>query len=114
MKHDSAAAEAAPVRRSANRQVRGESASPRLTVHPVAPAPASAVQAVASDSGAISGASEHVGTAQATPVSDAARYAQRQMQSRELERYRGGDIIVIGASTLVIVLLVVLLLVILL
>jgi hypothetical protein len=45
----------------------------------------------------------------ATP--DSQRYAQRQSKSRNLERYRGGDVIVIGASTLVIVLLIVLIIV---
>jgi hypothetical protein len=48
------------------------------------------------------------------PKSDAAdldRYAQRDRQSSELQKYRGGDAVVITASTLVIILLVVLLLV---
>ena len=43
---------------------------------------------------------------------DAARYSQRQ--NRQLERYRGGDVIVIGVTTLLVILLVVLLLVLLL
>ena len=38
---------------------------------------------------------------------DADRYAQRQ--SQKLEGYRGGDVIVIGAGTLVIILIIVLL-----
>lgn len=42
------------------------------------------------------------------------RYEQRQSQSQDQQKFRGGDAIVIGASTLVVVLLVVLLLVLLL
>jgi len=48
------------------------------------------------------------------PQSNAAdldRYAQRDRQSSELQKYRGGDAIVITATTLVIILLVVLILV---
>lgn len=45
------------------------------------------------------------------PNSDLERYGQRERQSRELQSYRGGDAVVISASTLVIVLLVVLLVV---
>ncbi len=43
------------------------------------------------------------------PRSDAARYAQRE--DKKLERYRGGDVVVIGVSTLVVILLIVLLVV---
>jgi cobalamin biosynthesis Mg chelatase CobN len=42
------------------------------------------------------------------------RYGEREAQSRKLENYRGGDVLVIGVSTLVVVLLVVLLIVLLL
>jgi cobalamin biosynthesis Mg chelatase CobN len=47
-------------------------------------------------------------------ASDVSRYEARQSQSRAQQEFRGGDAIVIGASTLVVVLLVVLLLVLLL
>jgi hypothetical protein len=48
--------------------------------------------------------------AQSNPA-DLDRYAQRDRQSSELQKYRGGDALVITASTLVIILLVVLILV---
>jgi hypothetical protein len=48
--------------------------------------------------------------AQSNPA-DLDRYAQRDRQSGELQKYRGGDALVITASTLVIILLVVLILV---
>jgi hypothetical protein len=44
-------------------------------------------------------------------AADLDRYAQRDRQSSELQKYRGGDAVVITASTLIIILLVVLLLV---
>jgi hypothetical protein len=42
---------------------------------------------------------------------DLDRYAQRDRQSSELQKYRGGDAIVITATTLIIILLVVVLLI---
>jgi len=44
-------------------------------------------------------------------ISDSQRYAQRESQARNQERFRGGDLVIIGVSTLLVVLLVVLLIV---
>lgn len=72
---------------------------------PVAPAPASTERT-------------ELAMAETTPVAADAtmlnRYAERQSQSQDQQKFAGGDAIVIGAGTLVVVLLVVLLLVLLL
>jgi hypothetical protein len=73
--------------------------TPSTTTEPVA----------ASGTGVV--ALQHPATLQSSLDTDSQRYAQRQNASRNLERYRGGDVVVIGATTLVLVLLIVLLIV---
>jgi hypothetical protein len=107
-----AAREAVALQSSSPRPARAEKAGPSLrafrSVAPVqAPVPVDTIDANAV---AVQRATER----QPSVVSDSERYAQRQNKSRNLERYRGGDVVVIGASTLVIVLLIVLLIILLL
>jgi hypothetical protein len=78
------------------------------------PAPKAAEAPVAGQQYSSGDDLETLMTAAEAPQSNAAdldRYAQRDRQSNELQKYRGGDAIVITATTLIIILLVVVLLI---
>jgi hypothetical protein len=79
----------------------------RVAAQPVLPAVETAPAAEPSSPAQVS---EPIQLAQ-NEVSPEQRYAQRQSESKQLEKYKGGDAIVIGAGTLVVILLVVILLI---
>jgi hypothetical protein len=111
LKRGAATPEAAAVATSSPRPARPERARPSALALPDTRVPANAAPAPAGDFGAASVAVQHATARPPSAVSDSQLYAQRQNKSRSLERYRGGDVVVIGVSTLVIVLLIVLLIV---